>query len=220
MSAELVQYYGRRAAEYERIYQKPERQPDLGQLARMLRRLLLNQDVLELACGTGFWTEKIAPGAASLVATDVSAETLALAREKQYPAGKVSIERGDAYAPEQIPGRFTAGFAAFWWSHVPRKKLGPFLERLHRRLGRGALVVFCDNRYVEGSSTPICRTDSAGDTYQLRALANGERYEVLKNFPSPVELQASISGAGGVDIVVQELTYYWSVWYRVGSILP
>jgi hypothetical protein len=50
--------------------------------------------------------------------------------------------------------------------------------------------VLLDNLYVPGSSTPISRTDETGDTYQLRALASGETFEVLKNFPTEGLLRA------------------------------
>jgi SAM-dependent methyltransferase len=220
LSAPLAEYYRRRASEYEQVYQKPERQADLRDLALLLRQLLAGEDVLELACGTGFWTERIAPVVGSLVATDVSPEVLTFARSKPYPPGRVRIELADAHAPGDIEGNFTAGFAGFWWSHVRRDELSRFLARLHRRLGEGARLVFCDNRYVEGSNTPIDRIDPAGNTYQRRRLANGEQYEVLKNFSSAAELRAVIRDHGGVDLSLQEFTYYWCVWYRIGPITP
>jgi SAM-dependent methyltransferase len=216
----LAEYYGRRAAEYERIYEKPERQADLHALTRLLQELVAGADVLELACGTGFWTQALAPVVRSLVATDVSPEVLANARRKPYRPGRVRIQPGDAYEPQSIEGSFTLGFSGFWWSHVPRETLPRFLRGFHRRLGPGARVVFCDNRYVEGSSTPLSRSDPAGNTYQQRHLANGDRYEVLKNFPSAAELNARIGDQGGVDVSLQELTFYWCVSYRIGTTTP
>jgi SAM-dependent methyltransferase len=220
LKAPLVEYYARRASEYERIYEKPERRDDLRALTRHLQELLAGEDVLELACGTGFWTQVIAPVIHSLVSTDASPEVLALARRKSYPTGRVRVELADAYTPGDIEGRFTAGFAAFWWSHVPRGDLPRFLAALHRRLGTGARVVFCDNRYVEGSSTPIGRVDAAGNTYQRRRLENGEEYEVVKNFPSATELKSIICGNGGAELSSLELMYYWCVTYRVSALSP
>lgn len=76
-------------------------------------------------------------------------------------------------------------------------------------------MVFCDNRYVEGSSTPIAREDVAGNTYQLRCLANGGEHEILKNFPSAADLDRVLRSHGGTDISLTELTYYWCAAYRI-----
>jgi ubiquinone/menaquinone biosynthesis C-methylase UbiE len=72
----MIDYYSKRAREYERVYQKPERQADLGWLRATLRRELAGHRVLELACGTGYWTDAIAGTAASIHATDASTEVL------------------------------------------------------------------------------------------------------------------------------------------------
>ena len=84
---------------------------------------------------------------------------------------------------------YDAAFAGFWWSHVLKRDLPRFLEGLHRVLAPGAQVVFLDNRYVEGSSTPVSRVDANGDSWQTRKLADGSTHEVLKNFPSGDELR-------------------------------
>jgi demethylmenaquinone methyltransferase/2-methoxy-6-polyprenyl-1,4-benzoquinol methylase len=216
MDSHLVEYYAQRAAEYERIYAKPERQADLATLRSHATHLLAGHDVLELACGTGYWTFLLASVVRSILATDVSQEALTVARAKTYPAGRVTFAHLDAYHPAGAPGRFTAAFAGFWWSHVPRERLAAFLNALHRRLGAGALVIFLDNRYVTGSSTPVSRTDERGNTYQMRALADGRTYEVLKNFPAPAELLDALAGAA-TDSSLTELQYYWLLSYRVAS---
>jgi SAM-dependent methyltransferase len=220
LNQSLLRYYAERADEYERVYQKPERQPELTALADLLRANLAGRDVLEIACGTGYWTSVIAPVARSIVATDASPEVLELAGRKKYPAGRVRLAVADAYAPDRVEGRFTAAFAGFWWSHVPRRRLPGFLDALHGRLGPGARVVFCDNCYVEGNSTPIARADDAGNTYQRRRLENGDEYDVLKNFPSAAEVDRVLRSQGAVGITFAELTYYWCVGYRVGAVIP
>jgi len=212
----LLAYYTQRAHEYEQIYEKPERQPDLGRLRSWLQETVAGERVLEIACGTGYWTAAVAPFATAVTATDASPEVLALARLKQYPPGRVQFVVADAYALEPVGGEFTAGLAAFWWSHVPRERHREFLLSLHRRLGTGALVVLMDNRFVSGSSTAISREDAAGNTYQQRRLAGGSTYEVLKNFPTSVELDAALSPLA-VDLSITELAYYWMVRYRVAS---
>jgi demethylmenaquinone methyltransferase/2-methoxy-6-polyprenyl-1,4-benzoquinol methylase len=78
----------------------------------------------------------------------------------------------------------------------------------------GAQVVFIDNVYVEGSSTPVSRTDAHGDTYQTRRLDDGSKHEVLKNFPTESALRAAVDGLA-TDMRVEFLQYYWILTYRV-----
>ncbi len=210
----LAAYYARRAREYERIYDKPERQADLARLRDVVPSLLDARHVLEIACGTGYWTQFVATRAASVLATDINEEVLALARVKSYPRDNVGFARLDIYADDVAVDRFDAGLAAFWWSHVPRQSLSGFIERFHRRLEPNALVVYLDNRYVEGSSTPLTRTDEHGNTYQMRTLDDGSRYEVLKNIPDATELSA-VLGDGVCDLSYVELDFFWYVSYRV-----
>jgi len=72
--------------------------------------------------------------------------------------------------------------------------------------------VFIDNAYVEGSSTPISRTDEHGDTYQIRRLDDGSTHEVLKNFPTESELRAAVDGLA-TEVRVEFLRYYWILSY-------
>jgi ubiquinone/menaquinone biosynthesis C-methylase UbiE len=211
---EMLGYYGRRAPEYERIYAKPERQADLERVRTWLRSELAGHRILEIACGTGYWTEWLAPVAEAITATDASADVLAVARGKTYPPGRVAFAEADAFALDGVPGSFSAAFAGFWWSHVPRERVREFLAGLHRRIAPGARVVLLDNRYVEGSSTPIARRDGGGNTYQVRALDDGTTHEVLKNFPTPAELEAVLAPASA-DLRVTEFEYYWGATYTV-----
>lgn len=208
----MVNYYAERAREYERIYEKPERQEDLRRLREYVGRALSGAHVLEVACGTGYWTEVIAGAAASVVACDINEEVLAIARGKGIDPRKVTFHKEDAYALPAFPRKFTGGLAVFWWSHVPRARLRDFLRGFHSVLAPGALVVMIDNNYVEGSSTPISRIDAQGDSYQTRRLADGSTHEVLKNFPTEAELRAVLEGLA-VEIRVENLRYYWILSY-------
>lgn len=207
-------YYARRAREYERIYDKPERQADLARLRSDVPALFGGERVLELACGTGYWTPLIAQRAQSVLALDAVEEVLAIARRKGYPRENVRFAQADAYALPAWPEAFTGCFAGFWWSHIPLEKIDPFLEQLHAGLAPGARVVFVDNLYVEGNSTPLARRDDAGNTYQERRLADGSRHEVLKNYPAPGELEARL-GRVGTGVQVTRYQYYWLASYRI-----
>jgi SAM-dependent methyltransferase len=209
----MLDYYARRAAEYDRIYAKPERQHDLRAIEAWLPPQFAGRDVLEVACGTGWWTPHGARDCASWLATDLS-DAMAMARGKPLPAGRVRFARADAYALHDIDGTFDAAFAGFWWSHVPLERLPSWLAALHAKLQRGARVVFIDNRYVEGSSSPITRTDAEGNTYQQRRLDDGSTHEVLKNFPTREQALAAV-GPRARDAQWQQWTHYWALSYEV-----
>jgi len=208
---ELRAYYAARAREYDRIYAKPERQPDLRAIEAWLPPLFDGRTVLEIACGTGYWTQFLAPRVATLLALDAAAETLAIAAERvRNPHVRFVV--GDAYAPPVPPAQFDAAFAGFWFSHVPRARWPEFFSTLHATLRPRARVVLLDNRYVAGSSTPLAERDAAGDTWQRRPLADGTTHHVLKNFPTETELRAAIAPhAAQVDYV--EWPHYWAVAY-------
>jgi demethylmenaquinone methyltransferase/2-methoxy-6-polyprenyl-1,4-benzoquinol methylase len=210
---DLIRYYADRAQEYEKIYLKPERQADIAALREVLADTLAGHDVLEVACGTGYWTQPIAEAARSIVATDVNPEVIEIAKAKRYPKGNVRFQLADAYDLSGVAGHFTAGFAGFWWSHIPKSALPGFLEGFHARLGAGTLVVFADNNYVEDSNRPMTRKDEEGNTYQLRTLESGVEYEVLKNFPGEGELRERLAGLAE-EISIVSLTYYWCLIYR------
>jgi len=207
--AELVEYYRRRAGEYEAFYAKPERQADLLLLKKKVSELLKNARVLEVACGTGYWTTVIANAARSVSATDVAEEPMNIARAKPYPKRNVSFVEADAYALPQSLGRFDAAFAGFWWSHVPRQQIAQFLASLHARLEPGATVLLLDNLFVAGNSTPIAEVDAAGNTYQLRTLSDGSGFRVMKNYPSKEELRSLLPG-----VHYRALQYHWLAQYK------
>ena len=208
-SAELVEYYRRRAGEYEAFYAKPERQADLLLLKKKVAEILKRTRVLEIACGTGYWTTVVASAAESVTATDLAPEPMNIARAKAYPKGNVTFVEADAYALPESLGRFDAAFAGFWWSHMPRQQIARFLASLRARLESGATVLLLDNLFVEGNSTPISEIDVAGNTYQLRTLSDGSRFRVMKNYPSKDELRALMPG-----VHYRALQYHWLAQYK------
>jgi demethylmenaquinone methyltransferase/2-methoxy-6-polyprenyl-1,4-benzoquinol methylase len=207
-------YYAQRAAIYERIFHKPERQADLRAMESWLTTPFAGRRVLEVACGTGWWTPHGARAAQSWLATDLNPETMAVAQHKTLPPS-VRFATVDAYSFAELEGqRFDGAFAGFWWSHVALARLPGWLALLHERLEPGARVVLLDNRFVPGSSTPISRQDAAGNTYQMRTLDDGSEHEVLKNFPTRDEAFA-VLGARARKPQWLEHTHYWILSYAL-----
>ena len=204
----MEDYYSKRAREYEQIYEKPERQRELEWLRRRVPEIFRGRTVLEVACGTGYWTQFIAPQAKRVYAGDINESVLEIAREKPIPPGKATFIKSDAVALDNVPPGCNAAFAGFWWSHVKKSDITQFVARLASRLEPGSVVAILDNTFAEGSSTPVSRTDAEGNTYQMRKLANGQAFEVLKNFPTPEELAAAVRGVAR-EAHLESVTYYW-----------
>jgi|GEM_PF-5019204 len=70
-----------------------------------------------------------------------------------------------------------------------------------------------DNLYVKGSNQPIHHTDEQANTFQLRSLADGSQYLVLKNFPPPAFLKEKLESRG-TDFQYQALDYFWLAGYK------
>jgi len=204
----LAAYYAQRAAEYERIYAKPERQAELAVVKARMRKMFTGRKVLELACGTGYWTEVIAPAAAQVTAVDINEEVLQIARTKRYPEQRVSFLQGDCYAPPVTGRTHDALFAGFWWSHVALAKLDAFLETVVLAVSPGGFMAFLDNNYVEGASTPISRRDEGGNSYQQRTLEDGSLFVLKKTAPTESELIQRASRHGwGANVGLFQ--HYW-----------
>ena len=204
----LEDYYSKRAKEYEQIYDKPERQRELEWLRARIPKLYAGRTVLEVACGTGYWTQYIAKSAKLVQACDINEAVLEIAREKPIAPGRARFFKADAVSLDGVPAGCDAAFAGFWWSHVKKSGIAQFVRNLSAKLAPGSVVGILDNQFAQWSSTPLTRTDAEGNTYQMRKLANGEEFEVLKNFPTGDELRAAVLPVAR-EAHLETLQYYW-----------
>ena len=209
MSTTMMHYYQLRAPEYEGVYAKPERQADLHTLREWLAGEARGLTLLEIACGTGYWTSVAATTAKGIVATDFNLGPLEIARSKSLGT-HVSFSLADAFALPDFGLVFDGGMAHFWWSHVALADQQRLLGHFASKLRTGAKLLMIDNNFVAGSMTPISRTDALGNTYQLRRLGSGGEHEVLKNFPSNEELHNALSSFF-VAVKILQLQHYWAV---------
>ena len=218
----MLDYYNKRLEEYEAIYAKPERQSDLQKLVDQLHADLKNCTVLELACGTGWWTEKLAAHASSWTATDADPAALEIVQHKTIQ-GLSTAQLLNAYQPH-VNELVDCIFAAHWYSHLKLNEQQAFFESVHTCLKPGGCLIMLDNKYVSGSSTSISRTDTIGNTYQRRPLKDSSTHEVLKNFPTQDQLhQSGTAFAFAVQAdkdLKLELHHYWYVVMRASSPPP
>jgi demethylmenaquinone methyltransferase/2-methoxy-6-polyprenyl-1,4-benzoquinol methylase len=203
----LSDYYAQRAAHYEEVYQKPERQADLATLRRALALQLKGRRVLDVACGTGYFTSAYAAHASSVQGIDSNEAVLDLARAKMLPNAAFALD--DAYQLKGVRAPYDAALLSFWWSHIPNARREAFFRRLHQCLTPTARVIMIDNRFVPGNSTPIALIDQAGDAWQDRPRQDGTRQLVMKNYPTRRLLLGSMAGLSSTHW--WQLEYYW--WF-------
>lgn len=212
MNKDLISYYKQRAKEYENIYLKPERQPDLQSATTILQDIYTNKNIAEICCGTGYWTEKMAKTASSIFATDINESVIEIAKHKDYANSNVTFEIADFFSYEPVK-KYDGLFGGFIWSHIPLQDLKKFIDKANQFVSPDGVVVFMDNNYVAGSNHPITETDVQGNTFQTRKLENGTTYLVRKNFPSETFILEQLKGLGK-DIKIITLKYYWILIYK------
>jgi SAM-dependent methyltransferase len=211
VNTNLIEYYKDRAQEYEKVYTKPERQHDLLKAELVLQDVFKGKDVFEIACGTGYWTERIAKTAHQVQATDINDTVLNIARLKTYSPAEVNFRKEDIF--QLSAGRHCQSlFGGFIWSHIKMQDLEHFLKIIHDQVIKGATVVMMDNNYVAGSNLPITEWDDKGNSYQTRKLDNGSSYKVVKNFPDRELIDKVLEGrAEKIELI--SLEYYWILKY-------
>jgi SAM-dependent methyltransferase len=189
----VARYYAALAKEYDSLAGYTDavaaelREPIKARFQEALR----GHRVLEIACGTGYWTEAIAEAAEWVLATDVDPTMISLAWQRLAQRSNVRCQVADAYTLDGVEGHFTAAFSHWWWSHVPKSQLSPFLGVLHKKLMPGALVIFADQlRY----SWAHRREDPEGNLLEQRALPDGSQWEIVKNFPTEHEIISELRG--------------------------
>ena len=197
------------------FYDKSERQEELAALRGWLTEQARGRTILEIAAGTGYWTEVAATVAKSVTATDYNPEMLAIAA-RRVSGEHVALNVADAYCLPSFDVVFDCGMAHMWWSHVEKQRQDQFLGHFCSRLGAGARILMIDQTYVEGLTSPIHREDASGNLYALRRLINGATYEIIKNYPSSDELRDTFARCCE-DVEVVRLTHFWALSARVGA---
>ena len=203
--AEQAHYYRKRAGEYDdwwfrrgRYDHGPEINAhwfaDAAEVQRALDRFEPVGEVLELACGTGLWTERLVRHAAQMTAVDGSAEMLTLCRTRVEDP-RVEYVQADLFVwePERT---YDVCFFGFWLSHVPEERFEAFWEKLGRALGADGRVFFVDSARHDRASAVDHELPAPEDPTMLRRLADGSQHRIVKYFYEPEILQRRLVELG------------------------
>jgi SAM-dependent methyltransferase len=187
---EQIAYYRARAAEYDvTAYGDPTvAEQRIGALVRALNP---TGDVLEIACGTGLWTDKIRRYAQRLTAVDAAPEMIEQARARM-PGADIDFVGADVFdwAP---PRRFDTVFFAFWLSHVPEASFARFWSAVAGMLADGGRAIFVD----EQPANAVHEAYLADSTEIVeRRLTDGSAHRIVKVFRGPADLEARLADAG------------------------
>ncbi len=221
--AEQQRYYRARAAEYDEWFLRRGRydhgpelnarwHAEVGQVQDALARAALTGDVLELACGTGWWTERLAATAGHLTALDAAPETIAINRARLEAAGladRVAFAEADLFAwrPDRA---YDAVFFGFWLSHVPDDRLDAFLGAVGAALRPGGTVFWVDSLRNESGTAPDQPLPGPGDPLTQRRLNDGRTFRIVKRFRGRDELVDAF-GRSGIDLTVTATPTYFQI---------
>jgi demethylmenaquinone methyltransferase/2-methoxy-6-polyprenyl-1,4-benzoquinol methylase len=191
---EQLNYYRARAHEYDEWWLRKGRYDrgavlngqwfaDASVVISALKAFAPAGRILELACGSGIWTEKLLSFAAHLTAVDGSREMLDV-NAARLRSPLVRYVEGDLF--EWKPGeQFDVVFFGFWLSHVPPERFDEFWKLVRSCLAPGGRVFFVDSRREPTSTAVNHRLPEPDAIVGRRKLNDGREFHVYKIFYEP-----------------------------------
>ncbi len=219
-----IDYYRARAGEYDEWFLRQgryDRGPaenaawfaDVAELRRQLAAFRPTGHVLELACGTGLWTEQLLQHADHITAVDAAPEVIALNRER-LQSDRVDYVQADLFR-WQPTARYDVIFFSFWLSHVPTERLAEFWQTVDQALADDGRLFFIDSRHVESSTATDHRLAAATSQVQERRLNDGRTYQIVKIFYEPTQLTADLAKLGwSINVATTERYFLYGMGRR------
>jgi len=171
---EQIEYYRARAQEYDE---------SIGEAFHLLspaKKLLLalgNFDsILELACGTGIWTDTLLHMGEAVTAVDAAPEMLEIARNK-FGDERIKYQQADLFQWEPTQ-KYDLVFFANWLSHVPPAALDEFLDRVQRSIHPNGQFAIVDQYQPSASDKRIAKDN----IYATRPVEDGRQFTIVKAF--------------------------------------
>jgi demethylmenaquinone methyltransferase/2-methoxy-6-polyprenyl-1,4-benzoquinol methylase len=214
---EQIAYYRARAHEYDEWFLRQghyDRGPELNrqwfseveQVHKALDQFAPAGRILELACGTGLWTEQLVRHAEHITAVDASPEMLAI-NQGRVGSSKVRHVQADLFKwrPDE---QYNVVFFGFWLSHVLPERFHAFWDLVRSSLTPEGRVFFVDSLYNPTSTAIDHRLSEHQPTTLTRRLNDGRTFRIVKVFYEPDELTAKLNDLGW-NIRVQTTANYF-----------
>ena len=214
---EQIAYYRARAGEYDewwlrqgRYDQGPELNEqwfdEVAEIRSRLEAMAPHGRVLELACGTGWWTEQLARHADSITAVDASPEVIALNVER-VASSLVRYEIADLFT-WQPTEQYDLVFFSFWLSHVPEDRFASFWSTVRDALAPGGRVFFIDSIYIQSSTAHDQVLQSSEAVTMQRRLNDGREFRIVKVYYPPPDLARRLRSLGWSTDVDATASYF------------
>jgi 2-polyprenyl-3-methyl-5-hydroxy-6-metoxy-1,4-benzoquinol methylase len=216
-----IEYYRARAGEYDDWFFRRGRYDrgeehtaswfrDVTTVAAAVDAWIPHGRVLELAAGTGLWTERLAARATSVTAVDASPEVLRINGDRVEASGhgsRVAYVEADLFS--WSPGILYDGvFFGFWLSHVPPARFDAFWSTLRDWLAPEGSVFLVDSRYDPTSTARDHRLEGEGGTMVSRKLDDGREFRIFKLFYQARALSERLAGLGWRAELQETETYF------------
>ncbi len=215
---EQMDYYRARAGEYDEWFLRQGRYDhgeqfnrrwfdQAAQIRAALAAFAPGGDVLEIACGTGLWSEHLARCATHLTAIDSSEEVLAINRQRLQSRENVSYEQADIFT-WQPQKRYDVVFFSFWLSHVPADHFVLFWDKVRSALKGDGRFFLVDSLYNQTTTANNHVLNGRDSTVQDRKLNDGRSYRIVKIYYEPEELAARLAALGWQSDLKRSADYF------------
>src|SRR5947208_12175758 len=164
------------------------------------------QTLLELACGTGLFTRRLAPRVPHVTAVDASPEVIAINRGR-VAADNVEYVEADLFA-WQPAQRYDAVFFSFWLSHVPDDRFATFWTTVAAAVAPGGAAYLIDSAFDPTSTAKDHVLPGRDAGVVTRKLNDGREFRIVKVFYRPDELATKLSRFGWRAEVRQTEHYF------------
>jgi 2-polyprenyl-3-methyl-5-hydroxy-6-metoxy-1,4-benzoquinol methylase len=206
-SAEQLAYYRAVASELE---DHAIDVPGQDELLSAIDSFRPTGDVLELACGSGIWTERLLRSATTVTAVDGAPEMLARAQARAGSSARARFVEADLFS-WKADRRYDAVFFGFWISHVPDDEFASFWSLVAEALEPGGRVFFFDDNH----RTETELIEGANSTVVQRRLNDGTPFRVIKIPYEPAELEQRLRGMQwDIRVTGTSGPFYWGTGGR------
>lgn len=221
-----IDYYRARAGEYDEWFYRVGRYDhgpalnqqwfdEAGQVMAALQSLGPVGDALELASGTGIWTEQLLKISQRVTALDASSEVIAVNRDR-LNSDRVTYEQADLFAWEPAQTYDLVGFG-FWLSHVPPDQLDAFLDKVARATRPGGRLFIVDSLRANFSSAKDHAAYEPESIHHTRKLNDGREFVIYKVFYEPDVLRETLAAHGfQAEVRITEHYFIYVTAVRVG----